>query len=62
MGILTSEARHMMKSIKCLLLGAGLAAGAMLLMQQNPQLKQTMEDAAQTVSDKAEDLKDTLGM
>ena len=52
----------MCKSVKCLLIGAGLAAAAVLVMQQNPKMKQTMEDAAQTVTDKAEDLKNTLGM
>ena len=52
----------MCKPIKCLLVGAGLAAAAMLAMQKNPQLKQTVEDAAQTVTDKAEDLKNNLGM
>ena len=52
----------MFKSMKWLLMGAGLTAAAMLAMKTNPQLKQTMEDAAQTVTDKAEDLKNNLGM
>ena len=52
----------MWKCVKCMLLGAGLAAAAVLAMQQNPKMKQTVEDAAQTVTDKAEDLKNTLGM
>ena len=61
-GILDPEAITMCKSIKCLLVGAGLTAAAMLAVKTNPRLKQTMEDAAQTVTDKAEDLKHNLGM
>ena len=61
-GILDPEAIMMFKSMKWLLVGAGLTAAAMLAMKTNPQLKQTMEDAAQTVTDKAEDLKNNLGM
>ncbi len=52
----------MFKSMKWLLVGMGISAAAMLAMQKNPRLKQTMEDAAQTVTDKAEDLKNNLGM
>ncbi len=52
----------MCKPIKCLLVGAGLTAAAVLAMKTSPRLKQTMEDAAQTVTDKAEDLKNNLGM
>ena len=61
-GILDPEAIIMFKSMKWLLMGMGLTAAAVLAMKTNPQLKQTMEDAAQTVTDKAEDLKNNLGM
>lgn len=60
--ILDPEAIMMFKSMKWLLMGMGLTAAAVLAMKTNPQLKQTMEDAAQTVTDKAEDLKNNLGM
>lgn len=52
----------MFKSMKWLLTGMGLAAAAAFAMQKSPKLKQTVEDAAQTVTDKAEDLKSNLGM
>ena len=52
----------MMKTIKGMMLGMGIAAAAMAVIWKNPKYKQAVEDAAQNVTDKAEDLKDTLGM
>lgn len=52
----------MMNTIKALMVGAGLGAAAMIALRKNPKAKQVMDDAVQAMTDKAEDLKDTLGM
>lgn len=52
----------MMNAVKCLMVGLGLGAAAMIALRKSPKAQQAMENAVQTVTDKAEDLKDSLGM
>ena len=51
----------MMKTMKGVLLGMGIAAAAMMLVKKSPAARQAVEDTMQDAINKAGDLKDSLG-
>ena len=51
-----------MKTMKHLLLGMGIGAAVMTALWKNPKSRRAMDDAMQTATEKAEDLKNTLDM
>jgi gas vesicle protein len=51
----------MMKTVKGMMIGMGVAAAAAMLLWKSPTCRQAMEDKMQDAIDKAEELKDSLG-
>lgn len=51
----------MMKTVKGMMIGMGIAAAAAMLLWKSPMCRQAVEDTMQDAIDKAEDLKNQLG-